>query len=367
MRKALALLLALLLLPAPALAGGTLRTVSEAPAPEDVPAFSSDYTGDVCITFLGDCTLGGESPHPYPSLSFEQRIRDNGMDFPFRDLKQLTEGDDLTVANLEVVLTDRSLQKTEKKYNFKGPTSYTEILSLGSVECVTLANNHSHDYGNGGYSDTKDALDAAGVCWFDVHNSAVWENSSGLRIGFIGVEGSLSGNRNKDFQKQVKILEACGCAAVITVMHAGEEYSYDPPSNYQKQITDRAVPYSDLVIGHHPHVVQGYTVLDGVPVVYSLGNCVFGGNTRPKDLDALAVQAVLHFTEGALDRIDLHFYPISVTSDSRYNNYSPRLLQGEDAARVLKKMADSTGMDPGPFDEFAGAVVTFELNSKETE
>ncbi len=358
MRRALALLLAVLLLPACAGASGSLRTVSDAPPPEEIPE-ACGWTGEVRITFLGDCTLGGESPHPYPSLSFEQRIKDNGMEFPFRELRLLTESDDLTVANLEGVLTDRTLKKADKRFDFMGPTAYTEILTLGSVECVSLANNHSHDYGNGGYSDTKDALEGAGVCWFDVHNSAVWENSSGLRIGFIGVEGSLSGNRNKDFQQQAKRLRQYGCAAVITVMHAGEEYSYNPPSNYQKQITDRAVPYCDLIIGHHPHVVQGYAVLDGVPVVYSLGNCVFGGNTRPKDLDALAVQAVLHFTEGALDRIDLHFYPISVTSDARYNNYSPRLLNGEDAARVLKKIADSTGSDPGPFDEVAGAAVSF--------
>ena len=361
MRKALALLSAVLLLPASALAGGIWRTVTEDPAPEDLPALSSGYTGEVRITFLGDCTLGGESPAPYPGLSFAKRIEDNGPDFPFRELRQLTEHDDLTVANLEGVLTDRSLKKKDKKYNFRGASSYAEILTLGSVECVTLANNHSHDYGNSGYSDTKAALESAGICWFDVNASAMWENSEGLRIGFIGVDGSLSGNRNKAFIRQAQRLRAYGCAVVITVMHAGEEYSCTPPSKYQKQITDRAVPYSDLIIGHHPHVVQGYTVLDGVPVVYSLGNCVFGGNTRPKDLDALSVQAVLHFTDGAPDRMDLHFYPISVTSDSRYNNYSPRLLSGKDAERVLKKMADSTGMDPGPWDENEGASVTFSI------
>ncbi len=365
MRKFLALLLAALLLPACAGASGFLRTVSEPiPQEEQQELTPSDYTGDVRITFLGDCTLGGESPVRYPSLSFEQRIKDNGMDFPFRELRQLTEGDDLTVANLEGVLTDRSLQKADKKFVFKGPTAYTEILTLGSVECVTLANNHSHDYGNGGYSDTKAALEGAGICWFDTRNSAVWENSEGLRIGFIGVEGSLSGSRYKDFQKQAKRLKNYGCAAIITVMHAGDEYDYHPPTRYQKQITDRAVPYSDLIIGHHPHVPQGYTVLDGVPVVYSLGNCVFGGNTRPKDLDALVVQAVLHFTNGKPDRIDLHFYPISVTTDDRYNNYSPCFLSGDDAARVLKKMADSTGNDPGSFDEVAGAVVSIPINEK---
>ena len=146
-------------------------------------------------------------------------------------------------------------------------------------------------------------------------------------------------------------------------MHAGTEYSYEPPDGYQRQITNLAVPVSDLIIGHHPHVVQGYTVLDGVPVVYSLGNCVFGGNSFPKDFDALVVQAVLHFTEGTPERIDLHFWPISVSSDSHYNNYSPRFLTDQDAERVLEKMKKSTGMDPGSWDGNEGAVVSFDCGS----
>ena len=157
-------------------------------------------------------------------------------------------------------------------------------------------------------------------------------------------------------------MQDAGCAAIITVMHAGTEYSYDPPDGYQKQITNLAVPVSCLIIGHHPHVVQGYTLLDRVPVVYSLGNCVFGGNTMPRDFDALVVQAVLHFTDGIPDRIDLHFHPISISSDSHYNNYSPRFLADQDAQRVLQKMADSTGMDPGEWNEAEGAVVSVALD-----
>ena len=115
---------------------------------------------------------------------------------------------------------------------------------------------------------------------------------------------------------------------------------------------------SSLIIGHHPHVVQGYTLYEGVPVVYSLGNCSFGGTTYAKDSDALAVQAVLSFRDGVLERTDLHFYPISITSDDRYNNYSPRLLTGEDALQVLEKMRKSTGTDPGEWNEETGAVVS---------
>lgn len=358
LRRLPAILLAALL-PAAALAGGTWRTVTQAPSDREKWGMISDYTGEVRMTFLGDCTLGGEESTRRSETGFVRRIAENGMDFPFRELIRLTGTDDLTVANLEGVLSDRDLAKEPKKFNFKGQTAYTEILTLGSVECVTLANNHSHDYGSAGYRDTKAALDAAGVCWFGTDAAAIWENEEGLRIGFLGVSSSLSGSRLNEFRKQAEWLRDYNCAAVITVMHAGEEYVSAAPGSYQAQITGRAAPVSDLIVGHHPHIVQGYGEKDGVPVVYSLGNCVFGGNARPKDYDALVLQAVMHFREGELERTDLHFYPISVSTMITRNNYSPRFLTGKDAERVLQKMMKSTGNDPGPWDENEGAVVSF--------
>ena len=148
MKKALRCCLALLLaltLPAFALASGSWRTVEGEIPEEELWIPVSEYTGEVRMTFLGDCTLGGESPSRYRNIDFAGRIEQNGMDFPFRNLVALTGKDDLTVANLEVVLSDRTLTKEKKKFNFIGPTAYTEILTLGSVECVTIANNHSHD------------------------------------------------------------------------------------------------------------------------------------------------------------------------------------------------------------------------------
>ena len=360
--RQLLLIALILLVPAAALAGGTWQTLAQESLPEELWVPVSEYTGEVRITFLGDCTLGGESPSRNRNLDFAKRIADNGLDFPFRELVRLTAEDDLTVANLEGVLSDNKLTKEKKQYNFIGPTAYTQVLTAGSVECVTLANNHSHDYGERGYRDTKAALEAAGICWFGTDAPAVWQNSEGLRIGFLGVNGSLSGNRARQYEAQAQLLRDAGCAAVVTVMHAGTEYSYNPPDGYQRQITKIAVPVSDLIIGHHPHVVQGMDLLDGVPVVYSLGNCVFGGNTAPRDFDALVVQAVLAFREGSLEKAELHLYPVSVSSDARYNNYSPRFLSGSDAERVLRKLKDSTGTDPGPWDEENGAVSVFECS-----
>ena len=354
-----ACLAAMLLIPAGALAEGTWLTLTDGVL-ADGENTASQFTGDVRITFLGDCTLGGEEKYKNSRLGYWKRIEENGYDYPFRELIRLTGTDDLTVANLEGVLSDRKLKKVKKTYNFIGPAAFAEILTSGSIECVTLANNHTHDYGEEGYSDTKRALESAGVCWFGADAPAVWESGKGLSIGFLGVSHSLTGDRWRRYQEQTEILKDMGCAAVITVMHTGTEYSAWAPNGYQRQVAERAAAAgSCLIIGHHPHVVQGWDDVQGVPVVYSLGNCSFGGTTYAKDPDALAVQAVLSFETGALSKIALRFFPISITSDGHYNNYAPCFLYGKDAERVLKKMKRSTGRDPGPWNDQEGGTVTF--------
>ena len=358
------LLAAALVLSAPlcARASGGWITVSGEPSPEDGGFLVQEYTGTVRVTFLGDCTLGGEEKNRNASRGFVRTVEKNGMAWPFRNLAALTETDDLTVANLEGVLSDRDLTKVKKEYNFIGPTAFTEILKAGSVECVTLANNHTHDYDNAGYGDTKKALEDAGVAYFGTDATAVWRNEEGLMIGFLGVSGSLSGNRAKEYAKRAEDLRNMGCTVLVTVMHAGTEYASEP-DGYQKQIVNKALACgTDLIIGHHPHVVQGFEVRDGVPVVYSLGNCVFGGNLNPRDHDALAVRADLSFREGVLEGITLHFYPISVSGEASRNDFSPVLLSGAGAERVLKKMEESTGVSPGAFDETEGAAVTIHTN-----
>ena len=354
-----ALLLALLLPSFPsARADGEWLVFTPDTVPEEQGYLVQEYTGTVRITFLGDCTLGGEEKTRNAYRGFVRTVERNGSAWPFRNLVSLTGTDDLTVANLEGVLSDRDLAKVNKTYNFMGPTAYTEILKEGSVECVTLANNHSHDYDKAGYEDTVRALENAGVAYFSTENMAVWRNGDGLMVGFLGVSGSLSGSRKKEYARQAEILRSLGCAAVITVMHTGTEYDYQP-DGYQRQVVSRALDCgTDLIVGHHPHVVQGYEIRDGVPVVYSLGNCVFGGNTNPRDHDALALRAELSFEDGELAGITLRFYPISVSGEAGYNDYSPVFLSGPDAERVLKKMEDSTGVSPGAFDETNGAAVT---------
>ena len=339
-------------------ASGTWLTFDADGVPEERAWMVQEYTGTVRITFLGDCTLGGEEKARTLYRGFVRTIERNGCAWPFRNLAALTASDDLTVANLEGVLSDRTdLRKVEKTYNFIGSAAYTEILREGSVECVTLANNHSRDYGPDGYWDTVRALKDAGVAYFNTDSMAVWRNDEGLMIGFLGASVHMSGSRYQEHQRQAKLLRELGCAAVITVMHAGREYESEP-GDYQRQIARRTVASGvNLVIGHHPHIVQGYEILNGTPVVYSLGNCVFGGNTNPRDHDALAVRADLSFEDGELSGMKLHFWPIAVSGEANFNDYSPVLLTGDDAERVLRKMEKSTGIYPDGFTAEQGAQV----------
>ena len=326
--------------------------------PDDLGFLVSDYTGTVHITFLGDCTLGGESRLRGSRYGFVQTVKEKGYGWPFRNLTALTAGDDLTVANLEGVLSDRdTLEREDKKYNFLGQADYTEILKQGSVECVTLANNHSHDYGEQGYRDTKENIAKAGIASFGTDHMAVWERD-GLLIGFTGVNYSASGNYGKRLEKQIGILRDLGCAAVITVIHTGDEHTQEI-NERQRQAAAKAIESgADLVVGHHPHVIQGMTVTDGVPVVYSLGNCVFGGTMYPDDSDALVLRADLDFKDNALTGITLRFFPISYSGRKDRNDYSPVFLEGDDAARALGKMEISTGYTMPPFSSGSGSAVT---------
>ena len=359
----LACVLAILIPGAGKAAGSWLTVQNDDAAAYKLQVPEETYTGTIRMTFLGDCTLGGEEKNAKSSLGFPRVIEEQGFDFPFRGLSGLTKGDDLTLANLEVVLSDRKLKKEKKKFNFIGATEYTEILKRGSIECVTVANNHTHDYGEEGYADTKNALDEAGIAWLGTDAPAVWRSDDGLMIGFLGVNYSLTGNRFKRYEQQARLLREMGCSVLITIMHAGTEYSTNPPDNYQQQIVQRARQVGcSLVVGHHPHVIQGWDIKEGMPVVYSLGNCSFGGTTFAKDSDAMVLQAELVFEEGALSDIRLTFRPISITSDARHNNYSPKLLEGDEAERALGKLEKTTGRSAGERNGDGSATTVIHMN-----
>lgn len=96
---------------------------------------------------------------------------------------------------------------------------------------------------------------------------------------------------------------------------------------------------ADLILGHHPHVVQGIEEYKGKFIVYSLGNFMFGGNRNPSDKDTFVFQQTFHLKgEELTDKKEIQVIPFSISSVASRNNYQPAPLQGAEASRVKNRI-----------------------------
>ena len=134
------------------------------------------------LSFAGDCTLGSIATNWNNSNHFIKTIGEN-YDYPFDNVREYFEQDDFTIINLEGPLTDTSSGAASKRFSFRGPTAYTQIMTGSSVEAVTLANNHAEDYGKAGYESTTKVLSEAGITFVEKNKTALHTTESGLVIG----------------------------------------------------------------------------------------------------------------------------------------------------------------------------------------
>ena len=121
---------------------------------------------DVKLSFAGDTLLASFKDETTP-FSFNEYANENPPTYFLEKVKPIFEDDDFTIVNLENVFTDRDLEETEKNYDpaywYKSRTSNVEILTSSSVEAVSLANNHTEDYGPEGFEDTVATVRDAGL------------------------------------------------------------------------------------------------------------------------------------------------------------------------------------------------------------
>ncbi|HSK69240.1 MAG TPA: CapA family protein, partial [Candidatus Limnocylindria bacterium] len=147
-----------------------------------------------------------------------------------------------------------------------------------------------------------------------------------------------------------------GCDAIVAVMHGGTEYAPRRWKDQERMAAWAIRQGADLVIGHHPHVVQGMDVLDGVSVVYSLGNFAFGGNKDVRAAHALIARAELHFgADGEYLGHRLNLIPVAPSGEKDFNNYQPVFLGGAEADKAIALAQRDTPFPLSPFAEGEGA------------
>jgi poly-gamma-glutamate synthesis protein (capsule biosynthesis protein) len=218
-----------------------------------------------------------------------------GSAAPYAAVRDLLADADLTIANMEGTFTERGVQEV-KAYTFRTPPRHAGGLRDAGIDIVSLGNNHTADYGRDGVFDTLAALDAAGVRHTGAGmdeleaRSPVLTEVNGLKIAFLSYNAILEAT----FARPTSAGVAYGSESnvrhdvaywkqrsdvVIVALHAGTEYT-DAPNATQLAVARAAIDSgAALVLGHHPHVLQGWGTYNNGVIVYSLGNFVF-------DLDA---------------------------------------------------------------------------------
>lgn len=289
------------------------------------------------FTFAGDCTLGCHKEHTRAGYGFLMTVGEN-YDHPFQNVKTWFENDDFTMVNLEGVLGDQGYP-AGKRYAFRGPASYVNILTRNSVEAVSLANNHTLDYGEAGYAETRRLLEEAGVPFVEQNSSTVVTLENGVTVGIYGtVYNSID---REAMVAGIQDLKDQGVDLIIYAPHWGTEHSFRA-TDEQVELGHAAIDAgAHIVYGCHPHVLQPIEEYGGGVIYYSLGNFSFGGNIYPADYDtALVRQEIILSGDGTVALGDRTIVPCSISSIENRNNYQPTPYEvdSEEYNRVLSKL-----------------------------
>lgn len=292
----------------------------------------------VVINFAGDVTFANH---------FEYYVGTR-WNYPFEKFPEFAKAD-LSMVNLENPLTRRGTP-AEKQFNFRARPEYVRVLKAGGVDIVNLANNHMYDYSEQGLFDTIDFLDRAGIRHIGAGKDLtharepVLLNIKGVRIAFLAYYGlrKHSGShpatadsagtalRNLSYIKQDIRAIRDSVDVLIVNFHWGIEKEHVPQTE-QIHFAHKTIRYgADLIVGHHPHVLQGIEKYRNGLIAYSLGNFIFGGNSRKHEKTAvLQIQIDTHSKKITSYKM----LPVQV------DYWQPRLLSGFQKQALLDSLA----------------------------
>ncbi len=282
-------------------------------APIDTPALEPQPTRDIKILFTGDNML---------ALSIGERIK-AGENIYANIRNDLLEYD-FVVINLETNVSELGVGKANsaKNWRFNAPVEALDLLIQNKINVVNLANNHTMDYGATGLTNQISLLDSHGIKHFGAGSNEEQAFSPLIlelldtRIALLGfndaetlytnVKPDSPGTAHFDKTKTTTaIIDATNSSDIVIVSgHSGTEGSTKSNSRqreYYKLFIDSG---ADLIIGHHPHVMQEVAEHNGKMIYYSLGNFVFETGERLLYKKAIAVEVIIDSNEKSIKQIN---------------------------------------------------------------
>ncbi len=320
--------------------------------------FIPDNNASFTIIASGDTMMGSWA---------EDVISDSGYAYPFQRITPLIGDADIFFTNLEAPFGTTG-QPFEKKFNFQVKPDLVNVLLAGNINLVSLANNHTMDYGPDCLKETIETLDkhqikyaGAGLNLKEARKSAILSISN-KKVGFL----SYSLTFPEEFwatdttagtcfpweeftMADVKALKD-SCDFVIVSCHWGQELR-DTPKDYQKELAHKLIDNgADLILGHHPHVVQGIEFYKDKFIAYSLGNFIFGSYSESAR-DSFLLKTIVQDD----NQMTAQIVPINVYN--KVVDFRPEPLDGLQKKQFLDKMrrlslelnADSIGINGDGF------------------
>ncbi len=303
-----------------------LSTPTPTTAPDiTIPPQNLLGDGDIQITVTagGDMTIGGDVRKRGDSL-FEKELKRQGGDLNFltRNIREILEGDDMTIVNFEGTLTTAPVYKNGNQFVFSAPPEYVKILQEGSIEAVALQNNHVMDHGETGLNETKSALEGAGIVWSDAKNMGVYE-VYGVSIAMLTYQQYREMVEELLVQVPLDVARAKAEHDIVIVsFHWGDELDYKPNANQIKLGRLTIDAGADLVLGHHSHRINPIEQYKGKYIVYSLGNFSFAGNNKPSDMSTFLFQVRFNITESETQTDSFRIIPARISSKTDYNDFA---------------------------------------------
>lgn len=231
------------------------------------------------IAFLGDIALIGKY-----DLTKNPEAKDK-----LKCLSEELEQYDYVVGNLESPLTNKDKTLVCKSMHLKSDMINVELLKYLNIDAVSLANNHTYDYGKKGIEETIKTLDDNKIEWFGVNSKTLIKEIDGEKISFSGfccfsTNGTNYKTKNKtkgvnllNYENVINQLETDkeNNAFSILSFHWGDEHTNYPKYEHVRLAKKIAKKNDVLIVGHHPHIIQGVQKINNSVIAYSLGNFLF--------------------------------------------------------------------------------------------
>ena len=333
-------------------------------------------TNRLQILFAGDTSFGENYQIQLKRAGGENILETKGYDYPLQKLKSIVLQSDAVIINLETPITDlaKSPFEGKKKYIHWVDTIQTpKYLKLYNIQTVSLANNHTLDYGIEGLQQTLEILYKNNIRWFGAgFNGSEAEKAylkefrigqNSFRLAVIGGfeflidydrkynlyaskdAGGVNPLYNKKITEQIKKLKAANPDVFIVVFpHWGKNYKWksETQTKLAYQMIDSG---ADLIIGHGAHMLQEVDLYRGKWIIYGIGNFIFNSKGRYQKYNvepfSLLAQLLIQKKKTNLDK-NIRLYPI--ISDNLITNYQPRFLTNtefEKAYELLLKKSNN--------------------------